>query len=108
MQRGRPTDRPQRRRKGGRWLGGRRLSKNLTAEDLKTVPKGAIIKYQCQMDNAVWYEPVEQVLTGVPLFPKDPSEAQYCPYCDEPAWPVGFFSDHRIPQHLATTFTRRA
>jgi hypothetical protein len=68
------------------------LGKILTTEYLRTVPKGAFIEYRCQMDNAVWYEPVEQVLTGVPLFPRKPSEARYCPYCDDPAWPVSYLA----------------
>ena len=64
--------------------------KTLTVEDLEAVPKAALIKYQCQMDDAIWYEPLEQVLKGAPLHPENPSEPHWCPYCDDPVWPVGY------------------
>jgi hypothetical protein len=64
--------------------------KFLVAEDLKTAPKGALVKYECQMDGAVWYEPVRQVLEGVQLASIGPDEAHYCPFCDDPAWPSSY------------------
>ena len=64
--------------------------RTLTIEDLQAVPKGALVKYQCRMDDVVWYEPLEQVLAGSPLEPEDPSESHWCPYCDDPVSPTGY------------------
>jgi hypothetical protein len=64
--------------------------RTLTVEDLQAVPKGALIRYRCQMDDAVWYESVEQVLQGVSLSSVGPNEAHYCPFCDDLAWPSGY------------------
>jgi len=59
-------------------------------EDLEAMPEGAIVRYRCGMDGAVWYEPVRQVLEGVQLSSVGPGEAHYCPFCDDPAWPSGY------------------
>ena len=59
--------------------------KDFTVEDLKTAPQGALIKYQCKMDDVVWYAPLEQVLKGAPLHPEDPSGSHWCPHCEDPA-----------------------
>jgi hypothetical protein len=64
--------------------------RNLAVEDLRRMPKNSLVKYQCRTDDVVWYEPLEQVLAGAPLEPEEPSEAHWCPYCDDPVWPIGF------------------
>jgi len=62
----------------------------LAVEDLRAAPKGSLVKYECQMDGAVWYEPLEQVLAGAPLEPSNPSESHWCPYCDDPVLPTSY------------------